>query len=442
MSEPRFVLEASPHGAGGFAKVIKGRDNYLERDVAVKVRDPLITKFGEADRERFRREARILAKLSHPNIPSIYDVAFGEGQFHIIFEFIDGENLKSIIHENGACPLSDVRRWFAQIASALEHAHSLGIIHRDIKPANIMITPNRDSAYLVDFGIAISAADGKRLTNAGYVIGTPGYMSPEQEAGEPVDIRTDLYSLGITLYEALSASRIPVGDYQPLSLAYEGIPPEVDDLIQDCLAPQGQRLGTAREFAARLAGALKPAKTLSEVLAHGRLHELTAVIEQYSATDFAKLPAGQRALILEKTSDVVTSGETRLDYAGAQLLELLVERGLQLAPDEYRSIVAPAFDWGFNKKFGDYLGKEALRNALERAAYEAHATAHAVLREEFAAFIGEIDLGQKEDWYLHCLRRIIQTLMANPCCSVGADKLAESLRSVNKAQRSRPQSEL
>jgi len=439
MAEQRFVFEAAPHDTGGFAEVIKGRDNYLERDVAVKVLDPLLSRFQEADRERFRREARILAKLSHPNIPAISDVDFSDKHFHIIFEFVAGDNLKKILQENGACQLLDVRRWFAQIASALEHAHSLGIIHRDIKPANIIVTPNRDAAYLVDFGIAISAEDGKRLTKDGYVIGTPGYMSPEQEAGEPVDNSTDLYSLAIGLYEVLSASRIPVGDYQPLSLANEAIPPDVDVLIQDCLRPKGERVGSAREFAARLNGALKPARTLSEVLAHGRLHELTAVIEQYSAQDFAKLPAGQRVLILEKTADVVNSGDERLDYAGAQLLEQLVERGLVLAPDEYRSIVTPAFVWAFEKKFGAYSGKDPLCIALEKAAYQAQAQAHQVLREEFTAFLTSIKIEDKEDWYLHLLRKIIQTLMANPCCTADVGPLAEALRTVNKLQRSRPE---
>ena len=256
MNDPRFVFETEPHDAGGFARVIKGRDNYLERDVAVKVLDPLLSKFEESDHERFRREAKILARLSHPNIPAIYDVDFGEDHFHIIFEFIAGRNLKQMLQEDGACQLPDVRRWFSQISSALEHAHGMGIIHRDIKPANIIIGEDRSSAFLVDFGIAISSEDARRITPWGYVIGTPGYMSPEQEAGEPVDKGTDIYSLAITLYEALSTARVPVGDYQALSIANEAIPPQIDDLIQDCLQPKGERVSTAREFASRLAGAL------------------------------------------------------------------------------------------------------------------------------------------------------------------------------------------
>ncbi len=442
MEGPRFVFETELHDAGGFAKVIRGRDKYLERDVAVKVLDPLLANSEEADRERFRREARILARLSHPNIPAIYDVDFTEEHFHIIFEFIAGENLKQVIDENGPCQLSDVRRWFSQIASALEHAHSLGVIHRDIKPPNIIITDDRASAYLVDFGIAISEEDGRRITESGYVIGTPGYMSPEQEAGAPLDTTTDLYSLAITLYEALSASRVPVGDYEALSISNEAISPEIDALIQDCLRSKGERVSTAREFSSRLAGALQPAKTLSEVLAHGRLHELAAVIEQYSATDFAKLPEGQRMLILEKTASVVNSGDPHLDYPGAQLLELLLERGLMLEAEQYRDIVKPAFFWAFEKRFGDYLGKESLTLALERASYQAPQQAHTVLREEFSVFLSKVKMREKEDWYLHRVRTIVQTLMANPCCTAGADSLAQVLRTVNEVQRSRPDSGL
>jgi serine/threonine protein kinase len=435
----RFQFELEPHDAGGFAKVIKGRDNYLDRDIAVKVLDPLLCKSEEADRERFRREAKILARLSHPNIPAIYDVWFEDEHFYIIFEFVSGRNLKNMLQENGPFPLSEIRRWFAQIASALEHSHSLGIIHRDIKPSNLIVTADRTSAYLVDFGIAITKEDGQRLTQAGYVIGTPGYMSPEQEASEPLDNSTDIYSLGITLYECLSGVKVPVGDYQELSMKNEAIPPEVDALIQDCFLPKGNRVSTAREFAARLAGALQPAKTLSEVLAHGRLHELTAVIEQYAAQDFTKLPSGQRSLIIEKTVDIIDSNDLHLDYAGVQLLELLLVRGILLPEDDYRQIVAPAYTWAFEKRFGDRLGQESLRVALENAAFDAQAAAHGILCQEFATFFERTDIGDKEDWYLNGLRKIIQTLMANPSCTdTVTPQLAKALRAVNKLQRSRP----
>src|SRR6266404_6231951 len=117
---PRFTFQDAPHGSGGFAKVTKGRDNILERDIAIKVLDSLATEFSEADQERFRREARILARLSHPNIPAIYDVDSGPGKFSLIFQFVDGINLRQLISQEGPCQVSEARLWFHQIASALE----------------------------------------------------------------------------------------------------------------------------------------------------------------------------------------------------------------------------------------------------------------------------------------------------------------------------------
>jgi eukaryotic-like serine/threonine-protein kinase len=196
----RFVFEPKPHGEGGFGRVIKGRDTYLERDIAVKVLNPLMTQFsGEPEyQERFRREARVLARLSHPNIPAIYDVLFGPDQFLLVFQFVEGRTLRDILEQEGAADLAKVQVWFRQVSSALDHAHAAGIVHRDVKPENIIITPDRETAYLVDWGIALSASDAKRLTDSNGWIGTPGYMSPEQQAGEDIDHRSDLYSLGVT----------------------------------------------------------------------------------------------------------------------------------------------------------------------------------------------------------------------------------------------------
>ena len=121
----RFTFDTTPHGEGGFGRVLKGRDNHLERDVAVKVLDRLVSSVEAPELERFRREARILAKLSHPNIPSIYDVQFAPPRFLIILEFVEGSNLKQVLAEEQKCQLGDCIRWFRQIASALDHAHSL-----------------------------------------------------------------------------------------------------------------------------------------------------------------------------------------------------------------------------------------------------------------------------------------------------------------------------
>lgn len=435
----RFTFQEAPHGAGGFAKVIKGRDNLLERDIAIKVLDSLATEFTEADQERFRREARILARLSHPNIPAIYDVDFGPGKFSLIFQFIDGINLRQLIAKEGPCQLNEARRWFRQIASALEYAHSMGIIHRDVKPDNIIITPDRESAYLVDFGIALSADEAKKLTKSGFAVGTPGYMSPEQQAGEDVDRKTDIYSLAVTLYEALAGKAIPVGDYEELSVANEAIPPQIDDLIQEGLLPRERRLESAKTFSVRLSGALRATRPLSEILAHGKLHELAAALEELSAEDFSKLPEGQRVLILAKVTDVVASGETKLQFASEQFLNLLLSRGLLLDKETYREIVHPAVEWAFGRKFGETAAASpSIQRSLEQAAYVARGAAHDVLREEFVKYLKGVDFEKKENWYLQGVRDLLGTLLANPSCTDGATELVNFLKTINRVQRARP----
>lgn len=437
----RFSFQTGLHGAGGFAKVIRGKDNDLDRDVAVKLLNPLVSdEFAEADKERFRREARILAKLSHPNIPAIYDVRLSETdrQFFIIFQFIEGQTLREIITASGAVPITQARAWFHQLASALDHAHRLGIIHRDIKPENIIVTPNKETAYLVDFGIAISAEDGKKLTKSGFVVGTPGYMSPEQYAGEPLDERTDVYSLGVTLYETLSGHPLRPGSYEPLSTLNETIPPQVDDLINACIEDKARRLETVKLFSSQLAGALQiSSRPFSEILTHGKLHEVALYLESLSPTDVANLPAGQRDLLIAKVTDVVASNDSSLEFASERFLQLFLTRGIFLPKDDYREIVIPAIEWAFERTFVVRLGKASLRDAIEEAAFDARGESHRVLMEEFTKFLARTTLDDKEDWYLHAIREVITALMANPSCSDGSPALKEALKNANRVQRSR-----
>ena len=435
----RFTFQPTIHGAGGFAKIIRGRDNELDRDVAVKVLDQLATEFEEDDRDRFRREARILAKLSHPNIPSIYDIQFSKDHFLIVFQFIEGKNLRETIAESGPVPIAVARRWFHQIASALEHAHKLGIIHRDIKPENVIVTPNGEAAYLVDFGIAISAEDSKKLTKSGYVVGTPGYMSPEQHRGEKVDHKTDLYSLGVTLYETLSGKPLRPGPYEDLSTANETIPPQIDDLILACLEDARTRIDSAKTFSSQLEGALKlPSKPLSEVLAHGRLHELAISLEALSESDIANLRPGQKDLLISKIADIVSSGDESLEYPAASFLEMMLTKGVLLSKDDYRDIACPAIVWAFDRTFSDgRIGRIKLREALETAAFTAHSDAYEVLSEEFINFLNRTALNEKENRYLQGIREIITALMANLSCSGASSELKNKLREVNKVTRQR-----
>lgn len=442
ISGDRFQFEPKPHGAGGFGTVIKGRDTVLERDIAVKFLNSLATEFSPEEQERFRREARILAALSHPNIPSIYDVEFGLDRFLIIFEFVEGNNLKQLLEKEGPCRLVDVKIWFTQIAGALEHAHSRDVVHRDVKPANIIISQNGQSAYLVDFGIALSKNEAEKITESGYVIGTPGYMSPEQQGDEEVDYRSDIYSLGVTLYNVLAGRRPSIGEYEELAATNEAIPPEIDKLILKCLQPRDNRLSSIKSFVADLEGALRPSKPLSDVLAYGRLHELAAAIEHYTPRDLARLPEGQRALIVAKIADIVESGDPKLQYASEQFLNLLLYRGLSLEKEEYRDIVVPSIHWAFEKVFGGHIGRNSLRNALEEAAHSAEGDAHEVLKTEFGKLLTKVNLEDQEIWYLHAVRNVIEALLANPACASGTGELVEALRKVNEIQRSRPSGSL
>jgi serine/threonine protein kinase len=432
----RFSFQTNFHGAGGFAKVIRGKDNTLDRDIAIKVLSPLLTEFAGPDQDRSKREARILAKLSHPNIPAIYDVDFDDGKFLIIFQFIEGQTLRQVISDTGAVPISQARLWFHQLASALDHAHKLGIIHRDVKPENIIITPNKETAYLVDFGIAVSVEDGKKLTQSGFVVGTPGYMSPEQYAGEPVDERTDVYSLGVTLYEALAGHPMGHGNYEPLS-TNETIPPAIDDLITACIDAKLRRLDSVKLFSSQLSGALQiPARPLSELLMYGRLHEIALHLESLTAADVANLPAGQRDLLVAKISGVVTSNDPGLEFASERFMELLLTRGLFLPKDDYRDIVMPAIEWAFEKMFFTRLGKLTLRDSIEEASFIARGDAYQVLTDEFTKLLERTNLEDREVWFLHAVREVIAALMANPACVSSSPELKKAFKAANKIQRS------
>ncbi|WP_243384846.1 serine/threonine-protein kinase [Geothrix alkalitolerans] len=435
----RYHFEAKPHGSGGFGKIIKGHDNDLERDIAIKVLSDEKGIFSASSIERFRREARILAKLSHPNIPAIYDVVLNDDakNFLIIFQFVGGQNLRQIIDSEGKCRLPEVRVWFHQLASAIEYAHSMGVIHRDIKPENVIISQDRENACLVDFGIALSSEDSKKLTDYGYAIGTPGYMSPEQLAGKEIDSKTDLYSLGVTLYEALAGKAIPVGDYEELSTVDESIPPQIDELIQECLAPAERRVPSAKAFSTRLATSLRVTRSLSEVLAHGRLHEVAGAIEQLDADDFSRLPKGQRALILLKCEDVVDSGEESLRSAGISFLDTLLRIGIHLSKEDYRKIVKPSIDWAYEQSSFGRQGNSTLQLALERAAGDARPDSHSVLAEEFIQFIKDKKLESKPNWYLQVLRNFLNSLLANQICDTYVTELSGIMREVNRIQRAR-----
>src|SRR6476646_1848600 len=197
-------------GAGGMGEVYRARDTKLDREVAIKVLPAAFAQDPER-LARFEREAKVLAALNHPNIAQIY----GLEQRALVMELVEGETLK------GPLPVETALNYAKQIADALEAAHEKGITHRDLKPANIMITP-AGVVKVLDFGLAAvaqdPASDGTdpsnsptltmRATQAGMIMGTAAYMSPEQAAGKPVDKRADIWAFGVVLYELLTGHQL------------------------------------------------------------------------------------------------------------------------------------------------------------------------------------------------------------------------------------------
>jgi serine/threonine-protein kinase len=201
-------------GAGGMANVYLAEDQELGRRVAIKILNERHAN-DEQFVERFRREAKNAAALSHPNIVSIYDRGEAEGTYYIAMEYIDGRSLKELVVSRGPAPLTVAVEYARQVLSALRFAHRHGIVHRDIKPHNVMVDAE-GRIKVTDFGIA--RAGTSQMTEAGSIVGTAQYLSPEQARGTNVDQRSDVYSLGIVLYELLTGT-VPFNGDTPVEIA-------------------------------------------------------------------------------------------------------------------------------------------------------------------------------------------------------------------------------
>jgi len=215
-------------GRGGMGVVYKGHETSLNRYVAIKVLADSLA-HDEGVKERFLREARSMAALNDPHIIQIYFIGEDEGQTYFVMEFVEGESLGSMLKREGKLSVEQSAKVIQQTALGLATAHDRGVIHRDIKPGNLMIT-SRGSVKIADFGIALSNHDlSKKLTTTGEFVGTPGYLSPEVCLGKPVDQRSDIFSLGIVMFEMLTG-RMPFTDESPLGLMLEVVKAEIPDV--------------------------------------------------------------------------------------------------------------------------------------------------------------------------------------------------------------------
>jgi len=427
----RFKILSKPHGEGGFATILKGEDLFLERNVAIK---KLKLLDDDESKERFKREAKLLAKMSFPTIPSIYDVDFSETEMNIYFEFIDGHSLRDIIDNDSYPSIKEAINWFSQVAKALDHAHSFNIIHRDVKPDNIIISNDRELAYLVDFGIALTPIDIERITKKGYIVGTPGYMSPEQEEGRPLSSASDIYSLGITLYEALSGKRPQPGGEINLSSENEAIPPAIDGLIKRCLQRDPRvRLSNSLEFIQLLKDSVRTDIPFSELLTEGRLHELCAGLSKMTEQEFHEKPLGQRLLIIARLQDLLRTTDSHLVDPAADMLEIIIRIAIYEENKHYEYIVDKGLEWGFDRHYGNYkIGKPDIRNSIMWAAKVNNEEAHNIIAKSFLAYVENINIEEKEKWYLHDLREIVKRLMANKYCDTYAVELADVYNDINK----------
>jgi TonB family protein len=210
-------------GRGGMAIVFKAKEKQLDREVAIKVL-PFSLAFDKEFVERFQREARTSAKLEHPNIIPIYRVGKSGRIIYFVMKFLRGKPLSSVLGTRGTLPPGEIKKILSEVARALAYAHKKEIVHRDIKPDNIMFDEH-GHAVVTDFGIA-KAASGGKLTGTGMSIGTPHYMSPEQAKAQPLDGRSDIYSLGVVAYQCLTGG-VPFDGEDSFSIGYKHIMEEV-----------------------------------------------------------------------------------------------------------------------------------------------------------------------------------------------------------------------
>src|SRR5688572_10422333 len=296
----RYRLDAQV-GSGGMSTVYRAFDSTLERRVAIKLMHREIA--AETDQlERFRREARAVAQLSHPHIVGVIDAGEEDGRPYIVFEYVEGETLKDRIRRLGRLPVDESLAYAIEIARALGSAHAHAIVHRDVKPQNVLLDPE-GSAKVTDFGIARSLRDDG-LTADGRVLGTTDYVSPEQALGHDVDGQSDIYSLGVVLFEMLTGD-VPFHGENQIAVAMKHVREDLPDIqlvrpeVSATTAAVLDRM-TDKDLAHRYADVPSLVADLEDALALEAARqgtstgEATAVIRTLPATARRRLPFRMR----------------------------------------------------------------------------------------------------------------------------------------------------
>ncbi|HWH93098.1 MAG TPA: protein kinase [Baekduia sp.] len=331
----RYRLDAEI-GTGGMSTVYRAFDTVLERQVAIKLMHREIA--SDSDQlERFRREARAVAQLNHPHIVTVIDAGEDDNTPYIVFEYVEGETLKDRIRRHGRLPIQEAIAYAIEVARALGVAHDRGIVHRDVKPQNVLVD-EEGSAKVTDFGIA-RTLDQEGLTADGRVLGTTDYVSPEQALGHPVTGQSDLYSLGIVLFEMLTGDVPFKGDNQ-VAVAMKHVREQLPDVqvrrpqVSSALAAVLER-ATAKETERRYATDQELIADLEEVLAIETKRsgqstgEATAVLRTLPPSARRRLPARVRHPVAIVVGLIVVAAAV---VAAALLLADRTERGTNQRP--------------------------------------------------------------------------------------------------------------
>ena len=340
----RYLLEREV-GRGGMATVYQAQDRKHRRPVAVKIFHPGLAE--TLGRERFQREIEIAAQLSHPHILSLFDSGEAEGLLYYVMPFVRGESLRARLRREPQLPIEEAIRIGCHIASALSYAHAYGVVHRDIKPENVML--HEGEAMVADFGIAkaLSAAGSEALTQTGLIVGTPAYMSPEQATGETVDGRSDVYSLGCVLFEAL-AGEPPFGTAALVSLGRRLAEPapsirvrrnEVSEALERVIARALTSLPEGRYTAAEFLAALGETGTTRETRPAAAAQGTGSATGSIVVLPFANLsPDPDTEYFSDGMTDELISALTRLE--GLHVVSRSSAFAFKGKPQDVRSIGA------------------------------------------------------------------------------------------------------